>query len=70
VPDDLSHITGVATALTQQFNAVQADIAAHNTAKALADLHSFASHITVATANTLLTDAQLVYAGLARIGSV
>jgi hypothetical protein len=69
---------GVATALTQQFNAVQADIAAHNTGQALADLHTFASHvraqsgqhISATTAKSLLADAQLVYASLGGTGSV
>jgi hypothetical protein len=69
---------GIATSLTQQFAAVQADIKAGNTAQALTDLHSFAAHvraqsgnhITTATAQTLLADAQLIYAALGGTGSV
>ena len=69
---------GQATALTQQFAAVQADIAAGHTAQALTDLHTFAAHVraqagkhlTTATAQALLADAQLVYAGLGGMGTV
>ncbi|HET7035628.1 MAG TPA: MBG domain-containing protein [Thermomicrobiaceae bacterium] len=69
---------GVGTALTKQFNAVQADIAAGNTAKALADLHSFASliraqsgkTITADTAQMLLNEAQLTYTSLGGSGTV
>jgi PKD repeat protein len=69
---------GVATALTQQFRAVQTAIAAHNVPQALSDLQSFASlvqaqsgkHVTTATATGLLADAQLVYASLGGSGTV
>jgi CSLREA domain-containing protein len=60
---------GQAQALTQQFAAVQADLAAHNAAQALLDTQSFIGHvqaqtgkkITPATATTLVLDALLVY---------
>jgi CSLREA domain-containing protein len=60
---------GLANALTQQFAAVQADLAAHNAAQALLDTQSFINHlqaqtgkkITPATATTLVLDALLVY---------
>jgi hypothetical protein len=61
---------GQATALTQQFAAVQADLAAGNdAAQALLDTQSFINHvqaqtgkkITPATATTLVLDALLVY---------
>ncbi len=69
---------GQATALTQQFAAVQADIQSGNTAQALADLHSFAAdvraqagkHITPATVQALLAAAQPVYASLGGTGTV
>jgi hypothetical protein len=69
---------GIANSLTQQFNAVQADLAAHNTGQALTDLHTFAAHVRAqagkhiyaATANVPLADAQLVYASLGGTGSV
>jgi hypothetical protein len=60
---------GQANALTQQFAAVQEDLAAHNDGQALVDLQSFINHvqaqtgkkITPATATTLELDALLVY---------
>jgi hypothetical protein len=69
---------GVASSLTRQYAIVQADIAAGHISKALSDLHTFASlvraqsgkHITTATAQLLLSDAQLVYVSLGGTGSV
>ncbi len=70
--------SGEATDLTRLFDAAQRNIAAGDTAHALADLRRFADHvraqsgkrITAATAQALLADVQLVYAGLGGTGSV
>lgn len=61
--------SGEANAFTQQFSAVQADMAGHRYAQALSDLQSFISHVqaqsgkkvTTSTAQTLQLDALLVY---------